>query len=278
VARFLAEQVFTGVPGASASLSPPVKADLPAFTMPFLSGGFGTPDLFGNIEKRHWFFLSDVAGLGKGLTTALTADILIAILLIPLTAYVLWHTAFGLRLRSCGERPSAADSLGVPVYLMKYIAVLISSALAGLGGASLVIFSTRYREGQTANRGFLGLAAMIFGNWRPWGTAAGALLFGYADSLQLRSADSVRGLFLFAAIVFAGFGVLQAIHGKYGSAGALIVLSALSYWYYNSHTTVPNQVVFMTPYVVTLAVLAFASQNLRPPMADGIVWRKGDVA
>ena len=88
-------------------------------------------------------------------------------LLIPATYLLLWRTAFGLRLRSCGENPAAADSLGVPVYRMKYIAVVISGALAGLGGVFLVFIAGIYREGQTNGRGFIGLAALIFGNWRP---------------------------------------------------------------------------------------------------------------
>ena len=88
-------------------------------------------------------------------------------LLIPATYLLLWRTAFGLRLRSCGENPAAADSLGVPVYRMKYIAVVISGALAGLGGVFLVFVAGIYRENQTNGRGFIGLAALIFGNWRP---------------------------------------------------------------------------------------------------------------
>jgi hypothetical protein len=109
------------------------------------------------------------------------------VLLVPLSFFVLWRTAFGLRLRSVGENPVAADSLGVPVYRLKYAAVVASGAFAGLGGAALVVGSI-YREGQTAGRGFIGLAAVIFGNWRPGGLAAGAGLFGYADALQLRAA------------------------------------------------------------------------------------------
>ena len=92
-----------------------------------------------------------------------------------LTWFVLWRTAFGLRLRACGERPEAAESLGVNVYTMKYVAVVVSGALAGLGGAFLaIVAASAYREGQTGGRGFIGIAAMIFGNWRPGGTAAGA--------------------------------------------------------------------------------------------------------
>ena len=121
---------------------------------------------------------------------------MLAVLLIPATYLLLWRTAFGLRLRSCGENPAAADSLGVPVYRMKYIAVVISGMLAGMGGVFLVFIAGIYRENQTNGRGFIGLAALIFGNWRPGGLAAGAGLFGYSDALQLRSRTAVVALLL----------------------------------------------------------------------------------
>src|SRR5207247_9230214 len=98
--------------------------------------------------------------------------------------------------------PMAAESLGVPVYTMKYLGVFISGCLAGLGGAFLVLESAGiYREGQTGGRGFIGLAALIFGNYRPGGVAAAAGLFGYAQALQLRSDKAIHGLLLFVAIV-----------------------------------------------------------------------------
>ena len=130
-------------------------------------------------------------------------------LLIPATYLLLWRTAFGLRLRSCGENPAAADSLGVPVYRMKYIAVVISGGLAGLGGVFLVFIAGIYREGQTNGRGFIGLAALIFGNWRPGGLAAGAGLFGFSDALQLRSRTAVVALLLLVAVLLVGVAVWQ---------------------------------------------------------------------
>ncbi len=90
--------------------------------------------MFGWLEKKHWFLVSDVSGLVKGMTSNLSWLTVIAVLLVPFSAYLLWHTTFGLRLRSVGEAPTAADSLGVPVYRMKYIGVLISGALSGLAG------------------------------------------------------------------------------------------------------------------------------------------------
>ena len=96
---------------------------------------------------------------------------------------MLWRTRLGLRLRSVGEAPYASESLGVNVYRYKYIAVMISGALAGLAGAFLVV-GLKFQDGQTGGRGFIGLAAMIFGNWRPGGMAIGAGLFGYTDGVQ----------------------------------------------------------------------------------------------
>ncbi len=119
-------------------------------------------------------FVSDIAGVLRALTTNLSVLTIIAVLLLVGTWWILWRTAFGLRLRSCGESPVAAETLGVNVISYKFIAVLISGGLAGLGGGFLaLVASNLYREGQTAGRGYIGLAAMIFGNWRPGGLAAG---------------------------------------------------------------------------------------------------------
>ena len=121
---------------------------------------------------------------------------------------MLWRTPFGLRLRSIGEKPSAADSLGVAVYRMKYIGVTISGVLAGLGGAWLAIDIRAYNQDQVAGRGFQGLAALIFGNWRPAGIGAGAGLFAFAQSLTQRiGTKPVQALFLLAALVAVGVAV-----------------------------------------------------------------------
>jgi general nucleoside transport system permease protein len=279
VTRYLATAVFTGQPGASATLSPPVKGTLGKFTFPFLAGGriagWDSPDMFGWLEKKHWFLVSDFGGVVKGLTANLSWLTIISVALVPLSAYLLWHTTFGLRLRSVGEAPTAADSLGVPVYRMKYIGVTISGMLAGLAGAYLMLEAGRYKEGQTANRGFIGLAALIFGNWMPAGVAMGAGLFGFADALQLRNSDNVRALLLFVAIVL-GFLALRAIYvGQPLTGAGMIVAAAVFGVYFAITSTVPNQFVAMTPYVTTLLVLAFAAQRLRPPAADGQPWRKG---
>ncbi len=106
-------------------------------------------------------------------------------LLVILTQVVLYKTRWGLRLRSVGEHPRAADTLGVNVFRMRYTAVLISGAISGLAGAYLSVGAAgRFNEGMTAGKGFLGIAAMIFGNWNPGGALLGSLIFGFFDSWQ----------------------------------------------------------------------------------------------
>ena len=107
-----------------------------------------------------------------------------AVLLI-VTHVIMYYTRWGLRIRSVGEHPQAADTLGINVFRVRYISVLISGAVAGLAGAYMSIGSAgRFNEGMTAGKGFLGLAAMIFGNWNPAGAFLGSLIFGFFDSWQ----------------------------------------------------------------------------------------------
>lgn len=132
VTRYLSPLAFVGVPGGSAKQSPPVES-LGQFTVPGLS------DWLATLNSKGWFFVSDIAGLLGGLVTDVSWLTLIAVALIPATWWILWRTPFGLRLRSCGENPVASESLGVNVYKYKYIAVIISGGLAGLGGVFLSI-------------------------------------------------------------------------------------------------------------------------------------------
>ena len=107
------------------------------------------------------------------------------ILLLALTHVLIYYTRWGLRVRAVGEHPRAADTLGIDVYKMRYVSVLISGAIAGLAGSYMSIGSAgRFNEGMTAGKGFLGLAAMIFGNWNPAGAFLGSLIFGFFDSWQ----------------------------------------------------------------------------------------------
>ena len=272
VAQYLSQVAYGEgqVPGAGPTQSAVVQP-LPDVSLPVLASG---PDLLRDLEDTGWFLLGDAGGLLGGLTRDVSLLTLLALLLVPLSFFVLWRTAFGLRLRSVGENPVAADSLGVPVYRMKYLAVMASGALAGLGGAALVIGSI-YREGQTAGRGFIGLAALIFGNWRPGGLAAGAGLFGYADALQLRAGNTVRGLLLLVALLLVVVAVVQLVRRRWPMVIAALVLGAAFALWYAAVDSVPSQLVGFTPHLVTLVVLAVASQRLRPPAADGQPYRRG---
>jgi ABC-type uncharacterized transport system permease subunit len=274
IARFLSELFYTDNPaGGGVTQSPPVSSKPPSFSLPVLSSG---PDLLGDLEQKHWFLISDAAGVLRGVTSGVAVVTVLAVLLVPVSYVLLWRTAFGLRLRSCGENPAAADSLGVPVYRMKYIAVVISGGLAGLGGVFLVFIAGIYRENQTNGRGFIGLAALIFGNWRPGGLAAGAGLFGYADALQLRSRTAVVALLLLVAVILAAVAVWQAVRRRLLQAVLAASLALLSLIGFLTIDELPPGIVSFTPHLTTLLVLSLASQRLRMPQADGLVYRRGE--
>jgi simple sugar transport system permease protein len=162
------------------------------------------------------------------------------------------------------------------VYRLKYLAVIVSGALAGLGGVFLVFVAGIYREGQTGGRGFIGLAALIFGNWRPGGLAAGAGLFGFADALQLRSQTAVVALLLLIAVLLAGVAVYQAVRRKLTQAVLAGVFGVAALVGFLTIDRLPEGIVFFTPHLTTLLVLSLASQRLRMPKADGLVYRRGE--
>ena len=270
VTQFLSVTAFEGVRGGGESQSPPV-ADIAEVSLPGLRG----PLL--DLQDKGWFLVSDLAGIARGLFTGVSLLTVVAVLLVVGSYVVLWRTAFGLRLRACGESPSAAESLGVNVYLMKYAAVISSGAFAGFGGAFLaIVLGNGYREGQVGGRGFIGLAAMIFGNWRPGGLAAGAGLFGYTDSLQLRrGGESVHALLLLVGVLLLAGAVYLAVRRSVVSAVVAAVVGATALAWYLGTDEVPGDFTTMTPYVTTLLVLALASQRLRMPAADGLTYRRG---
>lgn len=280
-ARYLSDLIFTGEQGGGVSQSPQQKSGIPKFDTPFLAGGdlFGwkTPDFFGWLEAKHWFLLGDIGGIGKGLTVNLSWLTVIAVLVVPTTFWVLWRTRFGLRLRSSGEAPHAAESLGVKVIPLRYAGLLISGGLAGFGGATLaIVASSYYRQGQTAGRGFIGMAAMIFGNWRPMGVAGGAAVFGYSEGVKLVASDSLTALFLFVTLVAGLMLITALLRKKVITVITASITGALFFTAYLTVKEVPESLTQSVPYVATLVVLATATKRLRPPAEAGIKYRPGE--
>jgi simple sugar transport system permease protein len=173
----------------------------------------------------QWRIFSDVSVIS-----------LIALVVVLVTAYVLYRTPFGLRLRAVGENPEAADAAGVAVNRLRYIGVLIAGALAGIGGAYLSIGqSSLFTRNMAAGRGFIALAALIFGKWRPVQTMLACLLFGFADALTIQMQ-----------------GVAKLPSGE----------------------DIPVQFIQMIPYIVTIVVLAGFIGQSRAPKALGTAYQK----
>ncbi len=166
-------------------------------------GSEGTPPNVSEIPDVHlsflegWYFVGPVLG-------QLNLMIWLAFLTIVATWIVLFKTPVGLRIRAVGEHPRAAETVGISVYATRYAAVTLSGVLAALGGAYLSIgFVNSFNQNMTVGRGFIALAAVIFGNWRPWGAAAATLLFGFSTALALRlPAYSESAAVLFQALPY----------------------------------------------------------------------------
>lgn len=306
LARFLSDRFFPQR-GGSISQSPPGLDGLGDFTVPVVS------DAFESIADWDIFFISDIASVLQGFVTDLKIFTLIGLLLVPAISWFLFKTRIGLRMRICGENPSAGESLGVNVYFHKYLGVILSGALAGLAGAFIVIELTGlYRGGQTQGRGFIGLAALIFGNWRAGGILTGALLFGYPFALSLNDFDAsgsgvgTRALLLLVAIVLLAFAAwswwsqkdrsssmtapsvdvsespteaytdaVRSLSNYSNAVLAAILGTIILVWYLLTERAaewVPNTM----PYALVLIVLIFASQNLKMPAAVGQPFRRGD--
>lgn len=166
----------------------------------------------------------------------------LCILLFVILSIILYKTRFGLRLRACGENPQAADSLGIHVYQMRYAGTTISGALAGMGGFVYSLTTANCTaNGDVAGFGFLALAVMIFGNWKPLNIAGASLLFGLFKCIAAS----------YSSIDINGDGVFL-----------LANLGINSHFYR------------MLPYLITLIVLAFTSKNSRAPKAEGIPYDK----
>lgn len=162
----------------------------------------------------------------------------VALVILVVTVFLIYKTRFGLRLRACGEHPQAADSVGINVYVLRYIGVAISGFLAGIGGLAFTIAAGSGFQSTVAGYGFFALAVMIFGNWHP------VRIFG-------------------AALFFALFKVI----GSYsGSIPFLPSFSGIKYSQY---------IYQMLPYAVTMIILVFTSSKSRAPKAEGIPYDKG---
>jgi len=197
------------------------------------------------IKKSMWGFDKSYkfGFLGDAFLNKVYLTTYFCILLFILMSVILYRTRFGLRLRSCGENPQASASLGINVIRMRYAGVMISGALAGLGGCVFAVTTANASaNGDVAGFGFLALAVMIFGNWKPLPIAGGALLFG-----------------LFKCIA-ASYNTLDA-DGDGVYALANIGLDSNFYR--------------MLPYLITLIVLAFTSKSSRAPKAEGIPYDPG---
>ncbi|MBR6015388.1 MAG: ABC transporter permease [Firmicutes bacterium] len=167
----------------------------------------------------------------------------VCILVFILVSIFLYKTRTGLRMRSCGENPQAADSLGINVFKMRYLGVCLSGFLSGMGGFTYSMTTANCTStGEVAGYGFLALAVMIFGNWTPLNIALGSLLFGLFKCIAA----------IYATLDLNGDGV-----------------------YMLSQLGVSPYVYRMLPYVITLIVLAFTSKNSRVPKAEGIPYDKG---
>ena len=269
-ARYLAGVFFVPA-GGDNNVSPPVQQP------PNLHLAFG--DTLTAWHGKHILFISDVAGLFGGLISNVNVMTLVLLLALPITSFILWKTRFGLRMRFCGENPVAAESLGVNVYRTRYISLAVSGLLAALGGAYLsLVASSVYREGQTAGRGFIGLATVIFGNWRPGGVFAGSLLFGFTDALRLRQANSVHAILLVGVIFSALLALWFARKKQIKNLINVAITGASVYIIYALIKVIPDEFVTVFPNLATLLVLTFLSQRLRPPAMAGAPYRKGEEA
>ena len=267
-ARYLSGVFFPPV-GGDRTVSPPVDS-FPTFTIPVIA------PILENIDAQNIFFISNLAGILHGLTKDVSLVTIALLLLVPLTSWILWRSKFGLRMRFSGENPMAAESLGINVYRIRYIAISVSGMLASLGGAYLaLIASSVYREGQTAGRGFIGLATVIFGNWKPGGVFAGSILFGFTDALRVRQSESVMSLIMVAGIVALVLSIFYSINRRWKPGLISGSLALVAWWIHQRVDVIPQEFVTVFPNFATLIVLTFLAQRLTPPAMAGMPYRRG---
>jgi simple sugar transport system permease protein len=267
-ARYLSGVFFPPV-GGDRTVSPPVDS-FPTFTIPVIA------PILESIDAQNIFFISNLAGILHGLTKEVSLVTIALLLLVPLTSWILWRSKFGLRMRFSGENPMAAESLGINVYRIRYIAISVSGMLASLGGAYLaLVASSVYREGQTAGRGFIGLATVIFGNWKPGGVFAGSILFGFTDALRVRQSESVMSLIMVAGIVALALSIFYSINRRWKPGLISGSLALVAWWIHQRVDVIPQEFVTVFPNFATLIVLTFLAQRLTPPAMAGMPYRRG---
>ena len=204
-------------------------------------------------DAASWFMIKkstfgikknvDIGFLGETFIHKVYLATYVCIVVFIVLSILLYKTRFGLRLRSCGENPQAADSLGINVYKMRYAGTTISGALAGMGGFVYSLTTANCTaNGDVAGFGFLALAVMIFGNWKPLNIAGASLLFGLFKCIAAA----------YSSIDLNGDGVFTL-----------------------ANIGISSHLYRLLPYLVTLAVLAFTSKKSRAPKAEGIPYDKG---
>ncbi len=228
---------------AMAFVSVTLQAEQGISGIGFYLFGLGMSDLLfqktlGTVETVSGFppinipFLSDIPILGRVFFSQ-NLMVYMAYLLVPIAWFVLNKTTIGLKIRAVGENPDAADSLGVSVSRVRYLTVTLGGALSGVAGASLSIALLNvFQQNLTNGLGFIAVALVYFGGWRPVGVLAGSLLFSMVNALQL--------------------------------------------WVQVLGIPIPSDIAIMMPYVLTILVLVFAGQRVRPPAALSKPFERGE--
>jgi ABC-type uncharacterized transport system permease subunit len=240
-------------------------------------------DKVANIEIP---LLSEIPEFG-GILFAQDPLVYLAFLLVPLTWLLMYRTQWGLAIRAAGETPAAADTAGISIRRVRWMSVLTAGALAGLGGAFLVIVDVGiFRQGMTAGRGFLALVAVIFGRWHPLGVLGAAAVLGSTDALQLRLAndeDVPQEVWAVIAIVAASFALHQVLvrqrHRERPVAFALVSLVAvvgIVLFATTPQIEVPSQLWRSLPFLLALIVLAGAITRAHMPSKLTLPYARGE--
>lgn len=217
-----------------------LAAGLTSYLLQIIYKRFGQTDMVNAslaTSPKILAFLEKIPVIGERFFAGMTPFVYLAFIAVAISYYVLFKTSFGLRVRAVGEHPRAADTVGINVYKIRYICVMISGALAGVAGASLTLgYTPIFREHMVSGRGFIALAALVFGKWHPVGAMGACLFFGLLDAIAINGA------------------MLESIIG----------------------IPIPTQLLHMVPYVATILALAGVVGKAQAPAADGEPYDKGE--